>query len=1328
LKRFLKYLIIIAFLATLVICFIYIAWLLRTNEGARRLVDFVSVYTDVKISAEKIEGRLAGDLLLENVEIRAPHLLIKARRLEMNTQTGRLMAGGLIVENLFIEDLAVYDNTPKQPQMPDWPEVPVLAKFVRARINVLKISNISYYRPDESPLLIRNISAAIDWKNAQLSVQNLQLAADSAVVEGNLLAGFGRPLLKLNLAVNLSEPAAGLSYFGLEGKFQAGQNPQKLNGKFHLSGRREAADKKPSWEMSSDAGMTSTGFILQNILLGRPDRQGKITANAKLDFSEDEPFVNLQAEITDFDLASELKIPALFFASLTFVGTADKYEGKIALSNKTKSRESFHLTGNYSGTGQNLTLQNLQGKALDGNLSGSLQIDWKETLTAKYSFRARNIDPRAFDPTWTGVINFDASGRVSALPGQAISGEVSAKLLDSRLHGQQLTGRLQADFKGDDLRIADLFLQGKGFQLSARGALLRGIDFTARVSDLSLLIPGSAGALTAVGTARHVHGRTSGSVTAVARDLSLNGLEIQSANLAASIKDADQSPIELSAFVNSMRYQGFSADTLKLAAQGTMSRHTLTATMRGGPYMTNLSASGAYLEGLWQGEISRLEGTDKVGSWRLLQPAKLTVTSSSIDLQKMTLAGKETETLQLSGRMNSSLPTGDFFASWNNLNISRANSWIKSDLLSGSSDGNIKAELLPGEKIAFDGKCSLSGSFKATDQTIGIRQGNLILSGNEQGIRAKLNITLEQGGMVQASFSSAAPARLALPDNGDIALNVSQMDLAPLSPLLPGRSWIKGKIDAKANGKLLPNGRLGLSGRADLSSSKMRFRGQRGNVNLDLQSAAIAWIWQDDALTGNISLTMAQYGKLLGNFNLPLAARLPVSFNREGNLLISLSGDLREKGALGILFPDMVQESSGNLALDLKITGSPAKPQIAGKVSLTNSAGYLPSAGISFKEARLEARLENDVFYIDDFRAISGPGYIEGKASFRIKENRIESYEGRLSGERFQTIFFPELQVSSSPNLTFSGTPEKLSVRGEVLLPEVEIIGMQTSKSIEPSTDVIREGKAKRSDKKLPIDLDVKVTVILGEKVHFNASGIDAKLGGQIDLQFHDPEKISGRGEIRVIEGRFRTYGVNLEIVRGRLFYAGGQINQPLLDILALRKIGDIRAGVTVSGALPNPLVRLHSEPFMPDVDILAYIVLGHPLGGSREQASLMVMAAGALLTSKQSEDLQAQIKRRIGFDTLNITTDIVTQDSYMGYKRINVLPTGSNGTTDSSSETMLVVGKYLTPKLYVSYGRSLFSGGNLLFLRYNISKNWQIESQTGQESGVDVYYKLEFD
>jgi translocation and assembly module TamB len=205
---------------------------------------------------------------------------------------------------------------------------------------------------------------------------------------------------------------------------------------------------------------------------------------------------------------------------------------------------------------------------------------------------------------------------------------------------------------------------------------------------------------------------------------------------------------------------------------------------------------------------------------------------------------------------------------------------------------------------------------------------------------------------------------------------------------------------------------------------------------------------------------------------------------------------------------------------------------------------------------------------------------------------------------------------------------------------------------------------------------------------------------------------------------------VNLEIVRGRLFFAGGSIDRPTLDFLALRTIGDVRAGVTVAGTLQRPITRLYSEPTMPDVDILGYIVLGHPLDSGGAQASLVAQAAGALLSTGQANVLQDQIKNQLGLSTLEIQGGVGGTTGAMGYKALQVTPPGEVPATQlpGVTETVLTVGKYLTPKLYISYGKSLFTGSNLFRLRYDIFKQWQIETQNGGgESGADLYYKLEF-
>ena len=64
-----------------------------------------------------------------------------------------------------------------------------------------------------------------------------------------------------------------------------------------------------------------------------------------------------------------------------------------------------------------------------------------------------------------------------------------------------------------------------------------------------------------------------------------------------------------------------------------------------------------------------------------------------------------------------------------------------------------------------------------------------------------------------------------------------------------------------------------------------------------------------------------------------------------------------------------------------------------------------------------------------------------------------------------------------------------------------------------------------------------------------------------------------------------------------------------------------------------------------------------------------------------------------------------------------------SNATGDEAS---LVVGSYLSPKLYVSYGVGLMDSLNSLNLRYQLSNRWQLEVESGETSGADLFFTIE--
>jgi translocation and assembly module TamB len=62
----------------------------------------------------------------------------------------------------------------------------------------------------------------------------------------------------------------------------------------------------------------------------------------------------------------------------------------------------------------------------------------------------------------------------------------------------------------------------------------------------------------------------------------------------------------------------------------------------------------------------------------------------------------------------------------------------------------------------------------------------------------------------------------------------------------------------------------------------------------------------------------------------------------------------------------------------------------------------------------------------------------------------------------------------------------------------------------------------------------------------------------------------------------------------------------------------------------------------------------------------------------------------------------------------------------DNGDDAALVVGRYLSPKLYVSYGVGLMESLNSITLRYPLSKRWQLEAESGEVHGADQFYTIE--
>jgi len=145
-----------------------------------------------------------------------------------------------------------------------------------------------------------------------------------------------------------------------------------------------------------------------------------------------------------------------------------------------------------------------------------------------------------------------------------------------------------------------------------------------------------------------------------------------------------------------------------------------------------------------------------------------------------------------------------------------------------------------------------------------------------------------------------------------------------------------------------------------------------------------------------------------------------------------------------------------------------------------------------------------------------------------------------------------------------------------------------------------------------------------------------------------------------------------------------------------------VTTGIKVKGRLQQPQLELFSNPAMGQTDTLSYLLLGRPVeSASGEEGEMMAKAALALGLAG-GDQLARSIGDQFGLDEMRVES------------------------SDSGDQASLVVGRYLSPRLYVSYGVGLIESLNSLNLRYQISDRWQVEAVSGENQGADFLYSIE--
>lgn len=412
--------------------------------------------------------------------------------------------------------------------------------------------------------------------------------------------------------------------------------------------------------------------------------------------------------------------------------------------------------------------------------------------------------------------------------------------------------------------------------------------------------------------------------------------------------------------------------------------------------------------------------------------------------------------------------------------------------------------------------------------------------------------------------------------------------------------------------------------------------------------------------------------------------------------------DVADLTPFGPLIPGL-GDSSGTLVGDLDVSGSLADPELSGSIELAGRT-QIQALGLELDPVTLSlhARAGEAAQLRGRFHAGAAVLELDAEADWDMQRGLVAS--GRLRGDGLPLAALPDLNLTLSPDLRFGLDDDSIRLDGSVRIPaaRARISALPQGSGDTLSQDVVIHRPAGTQAAPRQRDLYLNLNVVLGDNVHLAAAGLETRLTGRLQLQESPGKPLSAQGRLETREGSFTAYGQDLELRTGRLNF-DGPLDNPAVDVLAVRRVQSAEVGVQVGGFLNALDTRLYSAPARDEVDTLTMLITGK-MPGEASSAELANVSDAALnFGIGRAVPVVGKLVNRLGIDELAVDSPL---DEEAG---------------------AVVVGTQVTDDIYVRYTYGLHSRLGGLQIEYRVTDWLSVQSETGTTQAIDLIFRREF-
>jgi len=465
-----------------------------------------------------------------------------------------------------------------------------------------------------------------------------------------------------------------------------------------------------------------------------------------------------------------------------------------------------------------------------------------------------------------------------------------------------------------------------------------------------------------------------------------------------------------------------------------------------------------------------------------------------------------------------------------------------------------------------------------------------------------------------------------------------------------------------------------------------------------------------DSLDWHLKISTNRLASLISHGKLALA----FSPLKIGPLEATLKGQA-ELGIISLVLPitDLVQ---GQANLDLTMRGTMDAPLVNGRLFVTKGVYENAIFGTLIKNIKIEGKATNNKIILSH---ISGQdnakGRVQGHGSIKFLSPFNPDLDLQLNLAQLIVVQNDEISGKASGMLRLHGAlsgGSQVKITGDVVLQPLEIrldehetkiaaIKLQETKGAPHQLiDEQEHSQPIHSSTALPLDIYLRSP----GQVYLTGQGFDAQWKGEMKAigPIMDPQLV---GEMTLVRGKFDLLGKSLKLTEGRILYASQSKNDPLLNIVGTRDIGEITAIMRIDGYASNPKVTFSSIPALSQEQVLAHLLFGKSLENVSATQSLLLANSLSALKGKNKLNFTDKLRSAFGLDVLELKE-----------KKLH------EGDEFQSASQFVSVGKQISDKVYLSLDQSVNGqGGTSATIQLDVTPRFKVEADVGGNTNAGV-------